>query len=92
MQLHDGKLWKCPLVAYLGLAKERFALSEGWDVFQRYRALEPTCSRSGLLRFSQRESEEVCALCPAQPRSFVKPDPLRPHAEYPRNHCARVDD
>lgn len=77
MQLHEGLMWKCPAVAYLPLLGKRHPLGERWQPFLAYKALAPTCSDAELLAFMQKGPEEVCRLCPAYERPFVKEDPRR---------------
>lgn len=65
-QLFQGKLWKCPLLAYLPMLVERLGL-QGYEPYLAYRPLAPDCSDEELQRFVSREDEEVCNLCPTQP-------------------------
>jgi hypothetical protein len=76
-QLHDGKLWKCSPLAYLGLQKEKYDLSPKWDPYLQYKPLEPNCSDRELDEFLRREDEEACSMCSAEVRSFSLPNPLR---------------
>lgn len=77
MQLHEGKLWKCPPVAYLPMQHTKFGLSPKWEPYLKYRPLEPDCSDAELEAFCQRQDEDVCNMCPANPVKFVKPDPSK---------------
>jgi len=74
-QLHNGKLWKCPILAYLPMVKSKVNLSPEWDFYLTYKPLEPDCSESELREFLSRKSEVFCAACPAYKRPFKKPDP-----------------
>lgn len=76
-QLHDGKIWKCAPLAYLGLQKAKFDLSSKWDPYLRYQPLEPTCSNSELVTFLLLEDESFCAMCSAEPLRFALPNPMR---------------
>ena len=76
-QLHDGKIWKCAPLAYLGLQKAKYQLSDKWAPYLRYRPLEPTCTDDELDEFLAREDEPVCSMCSAEPRHFSLPNPLR---------------
>lgn len=76
-QLHDGKLWKCAPLAYLGLQKAKYELSDKWDPYLRYRPLDPACTDDELDQFLALEDEPVCSMCSAEPHHFSLPDPLR---------------
>lgn len=76
-QLHEGRLWKCAPLAYLPMQQERFGLDEAWSPYLAYAPLVADCSDSELDEFLAREDESVCAMCPAHPRPFAIPMPLR---------------
>ena len=76
-QLHDGKIWKCAPLAYLGMQKARFDLSPKWNPYLRYRPLDPSCSDRELGEFLAAEDEPVCSMCSAEPRHFSFPNPMR---------------
>lgn len=76
-QLHDGKLWKCPPLAYLELQKSKYNLSPKWDPYLRYRPLDITCTDCELDDFLALEDEQACAMCSAEVRRFALPNPLR---------------
>ena len=76
-QLHDGRIWKCAPVAYLGMQKVKYDLSEKWDPYLRYRPLDPSCSDRELDEFLALEDEPVCSMCSAVPRGFALPNPMR---------------
>jgi hypothetical protein len=75
--VHEGKLWKCAPIAYLGLQKAKYDLSDKWDPYLQYRPLEPTCSAGELDTFLSLEDEPICAMCSAKPRRIVLPNPWR---------------
>jgi MoaA/NifB/PqqE/SkfB family radical SAM enzyme len=77
MQLHDGKLWKCPPLAYLGLQKAKYNLSPKWDPYLRYRPLDKTCTDRELDDFLALEDEPACSMCSAEIRHFPLPSPLQ---------------
>ena len=78
LQLHEGKLWKCPPVAYLPMVAEKFAIDRNaWRAWLDYRPLAPTCSDEELREFVGRRAESVCALCPANPEKMPLESPLR---------------
>lgn len=76
-QLHDGRIWKCAPLAYLPMQKAKYRLSDKWNPYLAYRPLEPGCSRAELKAFAALEDEAICGMCPAQPRRFELPLPLR---------------
>lgn len=76
-QLHDGRIWKCPPLAYLGLQRAKFELSEKWNPYLDYRPLDPSCSDRELDAFISLEDEPECSMCSAERRSFELPNPIR---------------
>jgi hypothetical protein len=82
-QLYDGKLWKCPPLAYLGMQKAKFDLSEKWDPYLRYRPLDQGCTDSELDKFLALEDEPACSMCSAERRRHPLPNPL-PRSAQPR--------
>ena len=64
-QLHDGKLWKCPPITYLPLLAKNYKISDKWDPYLKYKALDSDCSNKQLSEFLSRKSESVCAMCPS---------------------------
>ena len=77
LQMHEGKLWKCPILAYLPMVKQKLGLSKKWDHALSYRALEANCSDAELAEFLARKDESYCAACPAFKRPFPKNDPTK---------------
>ena len=78
LQLHEGKLWKCPIIAYLPMMDEKYRLSPEWEPYLAYKPLEADCSESELREFLARKDEFVCTACPAYKRHFPKNDPMKP--------------
>ena len=76
LQLFEGKLWKCAPIAYLGLQRQKFDLSNKWEPYLDYQPLTSTAGDGALLEFIGREDEGVCAMCPARPRKFELPNPM----------------
>lgn len=76
--LEQGRLWKCPPIAYLRLLEKKKLLGEEWAPYLAYEGIGPDCSYTELKKFIGREVEPICGMCPAQPHSFVKPDPMLP--------------
>lgn len=77
-QIHQGKLWKCPALAYLGLQNAKYNLGEKWRPYLQYEPLDPGCTDAELRAFVARQEEGVCAMCPAVPQPFQLPSPLVP--------------
>lgn len=75
LQLHDGKLWKCPAVAYLRMQDRKYGLGEEWRFYLDYEPLLPDCDDEQLRRFVDRETEPICGMCPAYPETFRLPYP-----------------
>lgn len=78
-QIHEGKLWKCPQLAYLRMQLEKYGIAGEpiWQSYLKYRPLEPLCSDEELCEFVSREDESVCSMCTAEPELFDLPLPLR---------------
>ena len=85
VQLHEGKLWKCPPIAYLPMQKERHGLGDEWSRYLGYQPLEGTCTDIQLREFLTRKDEPCCAMCPANPPHFFLPSPLIPVGAIHRN-------
>ena len=77
-QLFEGKLWKCPPLAYLRLQKEKYGagFSSGWDPYLKYEGLAPSVSDAELQAFTARKAESYCGMCPAQVHTFPVANPL----------------
>ena len=79
LQLHEGKLWKCPPLAYLPMQADKYNLSEKWDEYLNYKPLEVECTDEELENFLNKEDESFCSMCPAnQVEPYIKPDPTLP--------------
>jgi hypothetical protein len=76
VQLLEGKLWKCPAIAYLPMQHAKYQLGAEWQPYLRYEALGASATQSEVAAFLGREDEPVCLMCPAQPPRFDKPNPL----------------
>lgn len=83
-QIHEGRIWKCAPLAYLGMQDTKYGLSESWSPYLGYRPLDPDCSDAELREFFAREDEAVCGMCPAQPEHFTLPLPFPNHAKVSR--------
>lgn len=76
-QIHQGRIWKCGPLAYLGMQDAKYGLSEKWRPYLAYRPLDPGCADAELEAFFAREEEASCAMCPASPQHFELPLPFR---------------
>lgn len=75
-QLHEGKIWKCPQIAYLKMQYEKYNLSDEWKPYLNYFPLEHTCTKKELLQFFAKQEENICAMCPASIQWIDKGNPL----------------
>ena len=77
LQIFEGKLYKCPLIAYLKLQKRRWPdISSKWDNYLEYKPLDHTASDEELYSFINAKYEDICGMCPAERDQFDKPSPL----------------
>ena len=74
MQLHEGKLWKCPALAYLPMQAKKYNLSDKWNPYLKYQSLDVDCTDEELEEFLNREDESFCSMCPANRDVYTKPD------------------
>lgn len=84
VQMHDGMLWKCPMLAYLPMVKARGLLSDESEFYLTYEPLKPDCSTAALADFFAREEEPFCSGCPASRRRIDKMDPTKPLVQLRR--------
>ncbi|WP_339733649.1 radical SAM protein [uncultured Gimesia sp.] len=85
-QIHEGKIWKCPQLAYIHQVDQKYGISKAWDKYLAYRPLYPTCSDEEINQFFTTHAEPACAMCPAYHRHFEIPNPLisiQSHAPHP---------
>lgn len=75
-QIFEGKIWKCPQLAYIHLVDKKYFLPTEWQKYLSYRPLYPSCSDDELYQFFKTEAEPACAMCPAYHRHFEIPSPL----------------
>lgn len=80
-QLFEGKIFKCPPLAYLDMQDRKYGLSDSWRPYLQYEPLSPDCSQEALEEFFSRRAEPECAMCPAYERPFRKPIPFPSRAE-----------
>jgi hypothetical protein len=77
VQLFDNKLWKCCIVTYLNLQKQKYPnLSSEWDPYLKYKPLDINCSEEELISFTLQKEEDICGMCPSTKISFKKKSPL----------------
>ena len=76
VQLFEGKLWKCPALAYLPMQHAKYRLGDEWQPYLRYQALGPYAELRQIAAFLAQEDEPACLMCPAKPPRFDKPNPL----------------
>ena len=78
MQIHEGKLHKCPPVTYLPLHVAKYGDGDGaWAKYLKYKALSPDCTQVELMEFITRKAEGCCGMCPANPQPLVKSNPMK---------------
>jgi Radical SAM superfamily/4Fe-4S single cluster domain len=83
LQIHEGMLWKCPPISYLGMHLNKYIndmtdeVAREWEPYSSYRPLDVSCTDVELMEFVNRRSEGCCSMCPASPTPFRKPDPVR---------------
>jgi hypothetical protein len=78
LTLFEGRLWKCPPIAYLRLLQKKFDLSTEWAPYLSYTGLGAESSEEELKVFLNQEEEAICAMCPAQSEEFEKSNPMYP--------------
>lgn len=76
MQLLNGKIYKCPQLAYINMLGDKVELSPEWDGFRSYQPLEPTCTDDELEEFVARQVESYCSFCPAKKEYMKLKSPL----------------
>lgn len=72
--LHDGRIWKCPRLAYLHTYK--FKLHEDWDYYLKYKPLDSRCSFKQIKNFFETKEIPECAMCPAKKLKMDLPSPI----------------
>lgn len=78
MQLYQGKLWKCPQLAYLPMQAEKLNLHDRaeWKPYLGYVPLGAETDQQSLSDFVDREDEFWCRMCPSQREPFELANPL----------------
>lgn len=75
-QLFEGKIWKCPALAYLKMQDAKYTLSARWQPYLAYEPLPASCSDDELDAFFSREEESYCSMCAARPQPLRLAIPL----------------
>jgi len=76
-QIHEGRLYKCPQIAYLPMLQQKLQLGAEWTPYLAYQPLDPGCPDDDLRKFITRTVEPICSMCPANPEPMVIADPLK---------------
>jgi organic radical activating enzyme len=91
VQLHENKLWKCPGLAYLPMQAKKYNLSEKWEPYLKYEALESNCSDEEMKEFFSRQWESYCNMCPAGKQHFRPENPLLPVSYWKKLYSENVN-
>jgi len=76
-QLFEGKLWKCPAIAYLKMQDEKIKLHSDWHTYiKNYTPLDVNCSDDELKLFFEKKEEFICNMCPSTLQSKIIKNPL----------------
>ncbi len=86
VQLHEGKLWKCPALAYLPMQADKYNLTDKWDPYLKYVPLDPECNKEELRDFFTRREESFCKMCPADSHYFSPENPLLPVSYWKKKY------
>ncbi|MBB3204936.1 hypothetical protein FHS27_000703 [Rhodopirellula rubra] len=78
-QLYEGKLWKCPALAYFAKLESKLRLHDlpQWQLFRDYQACSPNATDAELKTFLETKAIPQCGLCPSKRTAFSHPDPLQ---------------
>ncbi len=77
-QLFEGKLWKCPPVAYIRMMHTKYGIdTEAWKSWLEYKPLDPGCTDQELIEWVNRQDEVVCNLCPSTFQRLRLKSPIR---------------
>jgi hypothetical protein len=81
LTLFEGRLWKCPPIAYLRILPRYLTLSNEWSPYLAYQGLAADCSDSELQEFLARKEENICGMCPSKEIALDKGNPLKNSAK-----------
>lgn len=78
-QLYEGKLWKCPALAYFAQLEAKLNLHDlpQWQLFRDYKAITPDATNDELRSFIDTKAIPQCGSCPSKRTAFVHPDSLK---------------
>lgn len=76
-QLYQGKLWKCPALAYFHQMEDRMSAHDikEWQPFRDYKAITADATDEDIERFFREGEICQCSLCPGRVVKFEHPDP-----------------
>lgn len=77
-QIYQGKLWKCPAIAYFRNLESKLGLEEipDWNRFRDYKPLDPDCTIADLQNFVTEKAISACGLCPQNLRKIPIQNPM----------------
>ncbi|OAN50176.1 hypothetical protein A6A04_01840 [Paramagnetospirillum marisnigri] len=82
MSLYQGRLWKCPPIAFLEMVLRKFGLEghEAWAPYLAYRGLDVHASMPEYAAFMKANfgPEPICGMCPTQLDFFEHEDVTTP--------------
>ncbi len=78
VNLHEGKLWKCPALAFLPLVIDKLEHRRLWEPYLAYKPLDPEASDEALGKFIALDAE-FCDICPAGAQPSLPPEVLTDH-------------
>lgn len=66
-QLHNNRLWKCNIIAYLNIITDKYKLSKDcdWAPYLTYNGIWLEVSDLELSKFLHKEEELICNICSA---------------------------
>ena len=70
-QIVDGKIWKCPQIAYLSMQYAKYKMGDEWLPYLQWEPLSLDSSFKDKVEFFQREEEFICGMCPAK-TNYIK--------------------
>jgi len=79
-QLYNGRLWKCPALAYFDQIAERTGITgdPDWAPFAGYQGILPDAPEAALAEFANGQPIAACACCPARVIKYPHRDPTLP--------------
>lgn len=78
-QILDGKIYKCPQLAYLTKYNNKYGFLDNnpeWEQYLNYRPLWPTASDEEVKQFFSLGVEPYCSMCPSHQRLFQLKNPI----------------